>query len=1489
MTWQTTAVRYISVGERSARFRDLTLRFDSDGEPVESVIWLPNGGGKSSLMALQSAVVLPAARDFTGAGREDGERRPRRLEDYIATGDTSHTVIEWASDNVGDLLGGRNRLLTGVVYEWPNRTHPAVDQNVQLTKLWWSAVPIPGLLDIDVLPVRDGRLLTLMSFQQRLRDLNAEHPELQVQFARVQNDWEKRLGDLDIDTALHRYQARMNTSEGGIAKIFTFNTVKDFIDLVVDVIATPEQAQDCGNIVNRHATNLFRGPTLVVERRFLEAAGHLLSKLGSAHDRVVSATRRYDEVTAAAVRLRASLLAAATEADERASQLLVEAEATGERANLAQRRRVLAEAVRAEAQLWAADKRQTDAEAQVVAACDAKAAAAVDEIAWSVAGALAEADAHAAAATEIRRQLAPEREAREQLRRRIDAHAIAARAGLERRASESEERARTAGEESRRNSDDQAAIAKKLLDLRAELTQIAAVKAKALAQIEAHELSIADLRNNDVIGEDEGCADALQRHSDAARVASEDAAGYAADEETLRAQSSQKGEEEKNATREHGELATQARELGDDEGRLRESHDSLARNERLIALAEADGTIDPWGDAAQLQRALIDASHTAEASALLVAVEAAEDKRLVTGVETDGFLPAPAATAAVAAKLVAAGVTADTAWHVLGRDYEEAHRARAARARPEVVTGVLVQDDEARTRALAALVTDPATALIPIVTATELKKAAEVETGGASDFRAVPLHDGLHSAAAAESTTTNLRSSGDERDRLRAEYTASARRDQQLAEQISGFVNDYPDAQSLVVAAQKSQRAKAAADAKLEEALQLHNDCERLAREARSVRTAAERAKAAAHKHDTSIALLRPVAVAEPRMAEHNETIRLAESSEGELGDQVGALEVQASKLVMQAGDLRSTQEKHDQAANAARDRARRLTTLDPEREPDGELVSGAMALALEACISAHEELLAHWSQEASTSVLEVKLRNATDREEESCARAERAISGFGGDRQAVRDIGRSRSLHYDVDTCRAEELPARQAHEAAIASVSNAEAEMKIAKTAFDEARRARARHARSVDRVEFQSPAEADHRVAELTVEIADLSSTETNLRAQRSEIEQHAKDHTSSAGILRDQMNLLPGADEPDLPERTPFPGDVDAARRASATAASACAEAAHALGQAKTDRQDLQASAVRLANDPQYREVILTLRDRLSDSDPIRLGIHAHEYRTQAETRSRQVSELLEQIAADEERVGQLVATHVRQLISSLSAAARASKLPPHLGAMSGRQFLSIRFDNPTEQELISRVTQHVLTLLNAAGGLRKSLPSGARVLRECVHAAVGVKGFRVDVLKPNEHFLEQKVPITDVGRFSDGEKLTACVLLYCAFAHMRQRSRRSGGATGTLMLDNPFGRASTAQLVALQLSVAQAQRVHLVYATGLEDVGALAQFRNIIRLRNRKPVGSTSGYVQLEGERVVNGVRVSRPSAPTPPGIDDASTVSSAPSAGGEDL
>jgi len=92
---QLRRVRLESVGHPNARFAPLELRLTNDGgHPTHSVLWLRNGGGKSSLLNLLFAVVRPNRREFLGSN-DDG--KDRRLADYVLVGDTSHVCIEWGA------------------------------------------------------------------------------------------------------------------------------------------------------------------------------------------------------------------------------------------------------------------------------------------------------------------------------------------------------------------------------------------------------------------------------------------------------------------------------------------------------------------------------------------------------------------------------------------------------------------------------------------------------------------------------------------------------------------------------------------------------------------------------------------------------------------------------------------------------------------------------------------------------------------------------------------------------------------------------------------------------------------------------------------------------------------------------------------------------------------------------------------------------------------------------------------------------------------------------------------------------------------------------------------------------------------------------------------------------------------------------------------------------------------------------------------------
>lgn len=107
------ALRLESIGHRDARFEGLTLRFtDPAGAPCDSVLWLRNGGGKSSILNLLFSLLRPHQREFLGS---EAEARVRELDDYLSPDDTGSVCLCWQLDQGGG--GAAPQLLTGVCME----------------------------------------------------------------------------------------------------------------------------------------------------------------------------------------------------------------------------------------------------------------------------------------------------------------------------------------------------------------------------------------------------------------------------------------------------------------------------------------------------------------------------------------------------------------------------------------------------------------------------------------------------------------------------------------------------------------------------------------------------------------------------------------------------------------------------------------------------------------------------------------------------------------------------------------------------------------------------------------------------------------------------------------------------------------------------------------------------------------------------------------------------------------------------------------------------------------------------------------------------------------------------------------------------------------------------------------------------------------------------------------------------------------------------
>ena len=97
---------------------------------------------------------------------------------------------------------------------------------------------------------------------------------------------------------------------------------------------------------------------------------------------------------------------------------------------------------------------------------------------------------------------------------------------------------------------------------------------------------------------------------------------------------------------------------------------------------------------------------------------------------------------------------------------------------------------------------------------------------------------------------------------------------------------------------------------------------------------------------------------------------------------------------------------------------------------------------------------------------------------------------------------------------------------------------------------------------------------------------------------------------------------------------------------------------------------------------------------------------------------------------------------------------------------------------------------------------------------------------------------------DVKGWSDGEKITAVILLYCTMVQLRalstggkstDPSERRALSNGMLFLDNPFGEANSLTFVNMQLTMARALNIQLVYTASGSHKHLMARFARVIRL------------------------------------------------------
>ncbi|MEV6040747.1 hypothetical protein AB0L65_57235 [Nonomuraea sp. NPDC052116] len=1462
MTYQLSRLRLANVGDRAARFTDLTLDVSSgasgSSEPVDSILWLRNGGGKSSLLSLFFALLLPLRKDFMGRSVK------RYLEDYIASGDTSHTVAEWVAQSDDSLLPPP-RLITGAVYEWIDRRKP-VDPDRDREKLrgwYYSFFEVPGVLDLDRLPVHDeaGRTRPMSEFVRLLREAAASRPQ-QFSFAITDQRglWAETLISRNLDPTLFGYQKEMNHSEGGVAELFNFPSTDKFIDFLIDLTVDSAQPELVAANLRKVIDVLGRKPDLLVDRDFCAEMSGKLDTLAERHALTREADREAGEARQAAALLAAAFQSAASTQKTDGEWFAAEAKRLRGEAHRLDSERGRVNDVANELLRIAATYRLA---AVTEAADEAESAATAtknDDLAWEAVGPLAErAEAEDKARsvrqqmTEAERETAPLRKARDDAAAVLKARYAALAADERTAEGQKTSAADTAG--SNAATDEESVRANRELSAKAE--ERADNLRRRLADIDE---AIETATNQGDLPDREAVPAEVLASSRAARNEADQLLEGVRERRANRPALRRTLSEQRRAlATERAARSAERDQLVADHEKLFARADLLATDARFAELMELgeDGRLDLWAEAANLRAALTHAVSTAESVIVATRVDAADDDRALDGLRTDAFLPTTRDAQRVA-EAIAGDVAARPGWELLRDLVTEPARADALRNSivAELAAGVVVADADLGDARLALEKHNcRSIAHVTVCTATQMQQALDA---AAPEWLAVPSDPALYDPAAAEHARAERERRRHEQKGRIAELHRQTQADRTLLEVLESLLRDCPTGylHTLEIKAEECRQAidlidatdatlgsqideleahdltDAATEQQLSDKLNLlAGRIERLAALVAKVSTLPQ-LKLDIEQRDRDVRAYTLVAdEAATRASEWRKTERAAER---------------------EAAEHRSNKERYEREGRA-------ISMLDVDREDATTQVDDPLSMLT----SRFHDLDTQWHTVAAHSVLAERLAGLVERGR----RAEHALAGYP---EAIRE--RAASLletgdGQDPERRAVARRRSRAQADQAQQGLSSARLQLEQArKEVTDRTPRDRLRHAQ-LD-VEPAGEAEARELAAIQAATATDMSGQVTTLSREADDAASVASEADTTARVLAQRAHRLTDAAAPaDVADGVAaFDGDDAQAESETRAVLDRLASTMETLTAAKNRTNGAIDAVRRLASEGRFSGIPDAIRDRFTSDDPAVLGERAGARAEEMRVRRTTIDGQLADIGRDQRLVVVEIAALVQDVLANLESAHRHSKLPGTLGGWADQHFLRIRFARPSsEEDLHARIDAVVDRIV-----VEKSKPEGFSLLKRCVHEAVAPRGFTVKVLKPNSDLAVEPVDVTRLGKFSGGEKLTVCVALYCTLARLRAVNRGRGRAAlgGTLVLDNPLGTASHVALLRLQREVATAHGVQLVYTTGVEDLGAVGQFPNVLRMRNAPGALRTRRYVVLEerfGSAVegITGVRLTR--------------------------
>lgn len=1486
---QLRRIRLENIGHRAAGFKSLVLDLTGgpgsiDGrpmQPVDVILWLRNGGGKSSLLSLFFSLLLPAKKDFIGA------LKSKSLAEYIPGEQVSHVIAEWG-DSERPTAGAV--LVTGGVYQWRDGQRPADLSSgwERLERRWYLLRPQPGGLELDSLPVRAEDLqLSMTSYVKALEAGHKLQRRLQLVVAEEQYSWEEQLGNHGLDPQVFMIQKVMNQEEGGITELFKFRTAEEFINFLIDMIVDAAAPTAARAALSKHADKLAARPARELEQRFLAEAVLRLRPVQKATAEAVLAEQALGRQVQLARRAGEHFQTQAAHLEQESGSLREHAEAYAQEAQEADdrvegRRHRVAAVGEAAARL-----RVSDCASEHAGRIEAAGSAEREHTAWQAVPLLMDLAGRETELRQVNQLLDDLHSEQAPLREAVEQAGAALYARLE------EGLGRLAGEEEQARAELETAAAQFQAAEQAFEETVSAIgradsrAVSAEARCAEGESEIAAARASGVLGGQEEPQAALERLTH--------------EEEASREQVEQARCQREAARERSAGIATERLSCADQLSTARQRHDhvwdqwnALARERRDLAaeprLAELACTggesvdVDAVGSA--LIALLTDQVVDADTELAAEQARASEDQRLRDALEQDGFCPPPREVEQAVAALQDRGANAVSGMQFL-RETMPAHRHdEVIAAIPQLIGGVVICGPVPGGD-LAALARQADVSLPTVIAVSSDDEARALLLREPGDIAVLPVRPSALDLEAGEEELRHVTARLDTlEDRLRA-VTARREGDRALCGRLRAHLESF------------GPRARAAREELLsrldDEVNTLTERTSMLAREAEEAAQNAGQAERRLAQHtDALMALAQTL----PRVRALEAAVRATAhwTAEGrqartEAREHRAAVQ-QLKKRCTNAEGQRRTAEA---ALGQCRERGERWAGwLEEIRQELPDEVRGRAHPAavpggsLQSLRERWGQARRDWRDGISDTTLQQRLtaaQTAIDALNQDLSRAGSAARGRAAELAQQAEAADTDRL-TDRIACAAEarRKADRAEHEADLLHRQALEAHRKATEALADLAPGTEQISFPSVRAAQEELRAEEERLEQDLTLAQVRRLDTERTHRSADLAAGQAAQ-LRQSAGSLNAAADRQPGQGsegdrEPGvdalllerhglsaLTVRSLQPQDAEQIKDVITREVF---QAIRAHDGAKNALRKYVQQVERLALQPEYAAVVDgRLRERLQQDLSLQPRLAA--LLEDIEERERQVTGLLAESEDDHARVVDACASTVEAVLDSVEEVARHSRLPGNLGSWSKQRFLSLELRQRARgDELARRLSAEVDRLISSlpagAAGRASALPDAMPLAKQLVLAALGGHGNIIArIIKPTQNLdTVERESVTEIQKFSGGELLTVSVLLYCTLARMRaaQRDRRVPGGVGTLVLDNPFGKANYGPFVDLQRRVAGAHGIQLVYTTGSNDRPALGRFPLIVRMRNGVDLRTKRRYVQIlerYGDAVADGV------------------------------